>query len=92
MGHPPRYAPLIWSICRWHGLGSADAEDVAQAVRLHLVRSYGACDGTPADMRVWATAAASPGYLAVVLLLPLRSSSSPPPVIAAVMASRDVTA
>jgi hypothetical protein len=43
-----RYAPLIWSICRRHGLGSADAEDVAQAVRLHLVRSCGACDGTPA--------------------------------------------
>jgi RNA polymerase sigma factor (sigma-70 family) len=32
-----RYAPLIWSICRRHGLGSADAADVAQAVWLHLV-------------------------------------------------------
>jgi RNA polymerase sigma factor (sigma-70 family) len=32
-----RYAPLIWSICRRHGLGSADASDVAQAVWLHLV-------------------------------------------------------
>ena len=32
-----RYAPLIWSICRGHCLGSADAADVAQAVWLHLV-------------------------------------------------------
>ena len=32
-----RYAPLIWSICRRHGLGSADAAEVAQAVWLHLV-------------------------------------------------------
>jgi RNA polymerase sigma factor (sigma-70 family) len=32
-----RYAPLIWSICRGHCLGSADAEEVAQAVWLHLV-------------------------------------------------------
>jgi RNA polymerase sigma factor (sigma-70 family) len=32
-----RYAPLIWSICCRHGLGSADATDVAQAVWLHLV-------------------------------------------------------
>ena len=32
-----RYAPLIWSICRRYQLGSADAEDVAQAVWLKLV-------------------------------------------------------
>ena len=32
-----RYAPLIWSICRGHCLGSADAAEVAQAVWLHLV-------------------------------------------------------
>jgi RNA polymerase sigma factor (sigma-70 family) len=32
-----RYAPLIWSICRRHRLGDADAEDVAQSVWLHLV-------------------------------------------------------
>jgi RNA polymerase sigma factor (sigma-70 family) len=32
-----RYAPLIWSICRRYRLGSADAEDVAQAVWLRLV-------------------------------------------------------
>ena len=31
-----RYAPLIWSICRRHGM-SADAEDVAQSVWLRLV-------------------------------------------------------
>ena len=28
-----RYAPLIWSICRRHRLGDADAEDVGQSVR-----------------------------------------------------------
>jgi RNA polymerase sigma factor (sigma-70 family) len=32
-----RYAPLIWSICRRHRLGDADAEDVGQSVWLHLV-------------------------------------------------------
>lgn len=32
-----RYAPLIWSICRRHRLGDADAEDVAQSVWLGLV-------------------------------------------------------
>jgi len=32
-----RYAPLIWSICRRYRLGSADAEDIAQAVWLRLV-------------------------------------------------------
>jgi RNA polymerase sigma factor (sigma-70 family) len=33
-----RYAPLIWSICRGHRLGDADAGDVAQGVWLQLVR------------------------------------------------------
>src|ERR1700749_3822998 len=33
-----RYAPLIWSICRRHRLGRADAEDVGQNVWLQLVR------------------------------------------------------
>jgi RNA polymerase sigma factor (sigma-70 family) len=32
-----RYAPLIWSICRRHRLGDADAEDVGQSVWLRLV-------------------------------------------------------
>lgn len=32
-----RYAPLIWSICRRYRLGAADAEDVGQAVWMHLV-------------------------------------------------------
>jgi len=32
-----RYAPLIWSICRKHRLGDADAADVGQNVWLHLV-------------------------------------------------------
>jgi len=31
------YAPLIWSICRRHRLGDADAGDVGQSVWLHLV-------------------------------------------------------
>jgi RNA polymerase sigma factor (sigma-70 family) len=33
-----RYAPLIWSICRGHRLGRADAGDVGQRVWLQLVR------------------------------------------------------
>jgi RNA polymerase sigma factor (sigma-70 family) len=32
-----RYAPLIWSICRRHHLGGADADDVGQNVWLQLV-------------------------------------------------------
>ena len=32
-----RYDPLIWSVCRRHGLSRADAEDVRQAVWLYLV-------------------------------------------------------
>ena len=32
-----RYAPLIWSICRRHQLGGADADDVGQNVWLQLV-------------------------------------------------------
>jgi RNA polymerase sigma factor (sigma-70 family) len=31
-----RYAPLVWSICRAHRLSDADADDVGQAVWLHL--------------------------------------------------------
>ena len=31
-----RYSPLIWSICRRHRLGGADAEDVGQSVWLKL--------------------------------------------------------
>ena len=31
-----RYAPLIWSICRRHRLGRADADDVGQSVWLRL--------------------------------------------------------
>ena len=33
-----RYIPLIWSICRRHRLGDADAEDVGQSVWLQLVQ------------------------------------------------------
>jgi len=33
-----RYAPLVWSICRKHGLSDADAEDAGQNVWLQLVR------------------------------------------------------
>ena len=32
-----RYAPLIWSICRRHRLGRADANDVGQSVWLRLL-------------------------------------------------------
>jgi len=32
-----RYAPLVWSTCRAHRLGTADAEDVGQTVWLALI-------------------------------------------------------
>ncbi len=34
-----RYAPLVWSICRRHRLGLADAEDVGQSVWLVPTRA-----------------------------------------------------
>jgi RNA polymerase sigma factor (sigma-70 family) len=34
-----RYAPLIWGICRRYELPDAQAEDVGQAVWLHLVEN-----------------------------------------------------
>jgi RNA polymerase sigma factor (sigma-70 family) len=49
-----RYAPLVWSICRRHRLGDADAEDVGQNVWLKLVDQL-------ATIRV---PAALPGWLA----------------------------
>jgi RNA polymerase sigma factor (sigma-70 family) len=36
-----RYAPLIWSLCRRHRLGGADAADVGQNVWLQLVNQLG---------------------------------------------------
>src|SRR5512142_2294049 len=51
-----RYAPLIWSICRKHRLGQADAEDVAQNVWLQLFDQL-------AKIR---DPAALPGWLATV--------------------------
>jgi RNA polymerase sigma factor (sigma-70 family) len=47
-----RYAPLIWSICRSHRLGDADAEDVGQSVWLHLVQHLDAIRD-PAALPGW---------------------------------------
>ena len=47
-----RYAPLIWSICRRHGLGGADTEDVAQNVWLTLVNQLGTLRD-PASLPGW---------------------------------------
>ena len=49
-----RYAPLIWSICRRHGLGDADAAAVGQNVWLKLVD----------QLEKIRLAAALPGWLA----------------------------
>jgi RNA polymerase sigma factor (sigma-70 family) len=47
-----RYAPLIWSICRKHRLGHADAGDVAQNVWLQMVNHLGAIRD-PAALAGW---------------------------------------
>jgi RNA polymerase sigma factor (sigma-70 family) len=47
-----RYAPLIWSICRRHGLGEPDAEDVGQNVWLKLVGQLGSIR-EPAALPGW---------------------------------------
>lgn len=49
-----RYAPLVWSLCRRHGLAGADADDVGAVVWLRLVEKL-------ADLR---EPAALPGWLA----------------------------
>jgi RNA polymerase sigma factor (sigma-70 family) len=51
-----RYVPLIWSICRKHRLGEADAEDVGQNVWLQLFDQLGKIREP----------AALPGWLATV--------------------------
>ena len=47
-----RYAPLIWSICRRHRLGDADAGDVGQSVWLKLVDQLGSLRD-PAALPGW---------------------------------------
>ena len=47
-----RYAPLIWSICRSHRLGDADAEDVGQSVWL-LLAEHLATIRDPAALPGW---------------------------------------
>lgn len=49
-----RYSPLVWSICRRHRLLGADADNVGQAVWLHLVDQLDQIHNT----------AALPGWLA----------------------------
>jgi RNA polymerase sigma factor (sigma-70 family) len=51
-----RFIPLIWSICRKHRLGDADAEDVGQVVWLQLTNQLGKIRDP----------AALPGWLATV--------------------------
>jgi RNA polymerase sigma factor (sigma-70 family) len=67
-----RYAPLIWSICRRYRLGGADAEDVGQAIWLHLVEHL---DGLRDP-------AALPGWLATTTRREccrvLRATGKPP--------------
>ena len=53
-----RYAPLVWSICRRHRLGAAEASDVGQIVWLRLVDEL----ATVRDQ------AALPGWLATATL------------------------
>jgi RNA polymerase sigma factor (sigma-70 family) len=47
-----RYSPLIWSICRRHRLGRADAEDVGQSVWMQLVNHLDAVRD-PAALPGW---------------------------------------
>jgi RNA polymerase sigma factor (sigma-70 family) len=47
-----RYDPLVGSICRRHGLGRADTEDVRQAVWLYLVGHLGKLHA-PAALPGW---------------------------------------
>jgi len=51
-----RYAPLVWSICRRHRLGAAEAGDVGQTVWLRLVDEL-ATVRDQAALRGWLAAA-----------------------------------
>jgi RNA polymerase sigma factor (sigma-70 family) len=67
-----RYIPLIWSICRRHRLGDANAEDVGQSVWLQLVDQLDRIRDP----------AALPGWLATVTrreCLRVLSAARPPP-------------
>ncbi|HEY0640851.1 MAG TPA: sigma-70 family RNA polymerase sigma factor [Pseudonocardiaceae bacterium] len=47
-----RYATLVWSVCRRHGLSGPDADDVNAAVWLRLVENLGALR-EPAALAGW---------------------------------------
>lgn len=47
-----RYAPLVWSVCRRHGLAGADADDVGANTWLRLVERLGALR-EPAALPGW---------------------------------------
>lgn len=47
-----RYAPLIWSICRWYQLADADAANAGQSVWLHLADQLGSLRD-PATLAGW---------------------------------------
>ena len=51
-----RYAPLVWSICRRHRLGRAEASDVGQTVWLRLLDEL-ATVGDQAALAGWLTTA-----------------------------------
>ena len=51
-----RYAPLVWSICRRHRLGDADARHVGQAVWAQLASQLGMVRD-PAALACWLAAA-----------------------------------
>ena len=51
-----RYTPLVWSICRRHRLGDADAGHVGQAVWTQLVSQLGMVRD-PAALACWLAAA-----------------------------------
>jgi DNA-directed RNA polymerase specialized sigma24 family protein len=50
-----RYAPLVWSICREHRLGDADAGHIGQAVWTQLVSQLGMVRD-PAALACWLAA------------------------------------
>jgi len=75
-----RFIPLIWSICRKHRLGDADAEDVGQNVWLQLMGQLGKIRDP----------AALPGWLATVTrreCLRVMSAAQRPPVAGYVIAA-----
>lgn len=70
-----RYDPLIWSVCRRHGLNRSDAEDIRQAVWLYLLGHLGSLR-TPDALPGWLSTTTKRECLRIQRARPLAAGSA----------------